>query len=191
MVWTSAPALAPLDGTETILGTSATIRDFWAFAMSDLRTNNVRGYFAEFLVREAVGATHPRVEWDSADVVTPDGVRIEVKSSAYLQVWAQRRPSRIVFSGLRSRVWSPERGYAEETTFNADVYVMAVQTAQDHDTYDPLDAHQWVFWVLPARTLAARGAASLSLTTLEGLTDSVTFDGLAAKVATCAAIERE
>jgi hypothetical protein len=29
--------------------------------MSDLRTNNVRGYFAEFLVAQAVGAEQARV----------------------------------------------------------------------------------------------------------------------------------
>lgn len=64
---------------------------------------------------------------------------------------------------------------------------MAVQTAQRHETYDPLDASQWAFWVLPARTLIHRGTASLSLTTLETLTDRVSFDGLAEAVASARA----
>ena len=41
--------------------------------MSDLKTNNVRGYLAEFMVARAVGAVAPRVEWDSWDVTSPDG----------------------------------------------------------------------------------------------------------------------
>ncbi len=49
--------------------------------MSDLRTNNVRGYLAEFLVAKAVGAHGPRLEWDAYDVLAPDRTRIEVKSS--------------------------------------------------------------------------------------------------------------
>lgn len=61
--------------------------------MSDLRTNNVRGYVAEFLVAQAVGADAARVEWDPWDVAAPDGTRIEVKSSGYLQAWAQTRLS--------------------------------------------------------------------------------------------------
>ena len=52
-----APPAQPLSGDEHFLGLDATVRDFWAFAMSDLRMNNVRGYLAEFLVARAVGAT--------------------------------------------------------------------------------------------------------------------------------------
>jgi hypothetical protein len=81
----------------------ATVREFWAFAMSDLRMNNVRGYLAEFLVAKAVGATGSRVEWDAYDVLTPDGIRVEVKSAGHLQVWAQRRLSRISFGSMKGR----------------------------------------------------------------------------------------
>lgn len=84
------------------------MEDFWRFALSDFRMNNTRGYLAEFLVAKAVGATSGRVEWDAFDVLAPSGARIEVRSSAYLQVWDQRRPSRIVFSGLTGRTRSPK-----------------------------------------------------------------------------------
>lgn len=134
--------------------------------MSDLRMNNVRGYLAEFLVAKAVGAEGPRLEWDAYDVQAPDGTRIEVKSSAYLQVWDQRRPSRIVFSGLRGRTWTPQDGEALEATYNADVHVFAVQTAQRHDDYNPLDVGQWQFYVLPRVAIEATGYRSISLPTL-------------------------
>lgn len=94
--------------------------------MSDLRMNNVRGYLAEFLVARAVGAIGTRVEWDFYDVLAPDGTRIEVKSSAYLQAWSQRTLSAIRFTGLSGRTWDPEHGTADNATFNADVYVFAV-----------------------------------------------------------------
>jgi hypothetical protein len=132
-VWTSAPTLPPLDGSEPFNGVDATVVDFWRFALSDLRMNNTRGYLAEFLVAKAVGATAGRVEWDAFDVLAPSGARIEVKSSAYLQVWDQRPPSRIVFSGLTGRTWSPQGGESSVATYNADVYVFCVQTATTHE----------------------------------------------------------
>jgi len=151
-----------LTGVEPFTGLDARVVDFWRFAMSDLRTNTVRGVLAEFLVREAVGGHEPREEWAAYDVVTPDGITIEVKSSAYLQVWAQTRPSRIVFSGLRGRTWTVN-GHAAEPTYNAQVYVFCVQTADDHEHYDPLDVHQWDFYVLPVAVLIQLGCTSLGL----------------------------
>lgn len=168
-VWTVPPHPFALDGSEPFAGLDAHVVDFWRFAMSDLRMNNVRGYLAEFLVARALGATGPRVEWDAYDVLAPDGTRIEVKASAYVQAWAQRRPSRITFTGLTGRTWTPAGGSSDDQTFNADVYVFAVQTAADHDSYDSLDTEQWQFYVLPRQVLAGRGTRSISLATLESL----------------------
>ena len=159
----SAPRL--LSGDEPFTGLDARVADFWRFAMSDLRTNTVRGVLAEFLVREAVGGHEPREEWAAHNVVTPDGITIEVKSSAYLQAWAQTRPSRIVFSGLRARTLSLNV-YAAEPTYNAQVYVFCVQTADDPAQYDPLDVRQWDFYVLPVAVLIQLGCASLGLATV-------------------------
>lgn len=169
--WLSAPTVARLDGSESFAGIDATVLDFWRFAMSDLRMNNIRGYLAEFLVSRAVGADGVRVEWDAYDVLAPDGTKIEVKSSAYMQVWDQRRPSRIVFGGLVGRTWTPQDGGSPEPTFNADVYVFAVQTATTHDAYDMLVLDQWAFYVVPRQKLEDLGYKSISLPTLEGLTD--------------------
>lgn len=48
-VWFSAPTAAPLDGSEPFRGIDdAQVLDFWRFAMSGVRMNNVRGYFPEF-----------------------------------------------------------------------------------------------------------------------------------------------
>lgn len=158
-----------LTGDEILPGTSASVRDFWAFAMSDLRTNNTRGYLAEFLVQLAVGRKQARVEWDPYDVVTDDGIRIEVKAAAYLQAWIQRAPSKITFSGLSSRTWDPLAGYAKDRTYNADVYAFCVQRALTHEDYNALDVGQWLFYVVPAWRVAMTGQRSLRLSSVSSL----------------------
>ncbi|TFD36626.1 hypothetical protein E3T37_13455 [Cryobacterium sp. TMT2-10] len=90
--WLVPPSAVALIGTEEIVGLDATVSDFWQFAMGDLRMNNARGYLAEFIVGRALGLNHAqRVEWDAYDILFGD-ITIEVKSSAYLQSWDQRKP---------------------------------------------------------------------------------------------------
>lgn len=139
--------------------------DFWRFAMPDLRMNNVRGWFAEFLVWRALGVTDPRrVEWDAFDVQW-EGIRIEVKSTALLQGWDQRALSKLTFSGLSARAWDHEAmARGGERAHNADVYVFAAHLARTHDDYDPLDATQWHFAVLGRGVLERLGVRSLSWT---------------------------
>jgi hypothetical protein len=175
------PPTRLLQGDEPILGSTGTVRDFWAWALSDLRGNTVRPMLAEFLVARALGAaSRPRIEWDAFDVVTPGGIRVEVKSSAYVQAWAQARPSSIRFGGLNGRTWDVTAGYAESATYNADVYVFALVTAREHTSYDPLDLAQWTFWVLPRRVVEATGQRSMALSRVEELAVApVSQDGLA------------
>lgn len=66
--------------------------DFWSWACSDLANNTMRGVLAEYLVATALdAAAGTRTEWDTVDIRTPDKWRVEVKSAAYLQSWAQPR----------------------------------------------------------------------------------------------------
>ncbi len=166
--WGPLPAPCILTGDEPIDGADATLRDFWAWGLSDLRTNTVRSLLAEYLVARAVGAgVRPRVEWDAYDVRTADGLRLEVKAGAYLQAWEQSRLSTVTFTGLRGRTWSPAEGYSAEESYNADGYVFAVLTATEHARYDALDLDQWSFWVLPAGALAATGQHSIRLSVVQ------------------------
>ena len=58
----------------------ARLLDFWKWIASDLVDNATRGILAEFLVSLALGgATRPRGTWDSYDLVTDSGTKIEVK----------------------------------------------------------------------------------------------------------------
>ena len=187
-----APKPTPLSGKEMVAGTDATVVDFWRFALSNLRMNNARGYLAEFLVAKAVGSTGLRIEWDPYDVLAPDGTTIEVKTSAYLQAWDQYKLSTIQFTGLRSRIWSTEGGLTPVPTYNAAVYVFAIQTARTHEEYNPLLASQWRFHVLPKRTVENLGQDSIGLATLEKLAGpSVAYEELSEAINTEARKQHE
>ena len=160
------PTPPRLTGSEPIAGTDATVLDFWKFAMSDLRTNNVRGYVAEFLVAQAVKAETARVEWDPWDVTAPDGTRIEVKSSGYLQAWAQTKLSVPTFRVAPARGWDDATGTRTEPGFHADVYVFCLHTAKSHGHYDPLATNQWVFYVASRTAIESRDSLQMGLTTL-------------------------
>ncbi|MEV4616909.1 hypothetical protein AB0K43_30590 [Kitasatospora sp. NPDC049258] len=187
-VWHTPAAPTPLRGSEAFRGTDAgTVLDFWRYAMPDLRANTTRGLLAEFLVHRAVGAVARNTEWESFDVLTPDGLRVEVKTSAYLQAWGQPRLSEIRFSRLRGRTWTPEQGGAAEQSYNADVYVFALHTALTHADYDPLDIGRWRFHVAARALVEATGQASLGLAAVQRLCGgAVTYQELAARVAACA-----
>ena len=152
--------------------------------------NVTRGVLAEFLVAAAVGDPSPlRHAWDNFDVTTPDGIRVEVKSSAYLQSWRQKAHSQIVFGGLTGREWSAETNeMAEQRTVRADVYVFAFHTLREPEAYDALDLSHWEFRVLSGAQVAALRARSVSLAALEhaGAT-AARFDDLAAVVGAAAA----
>ena len=104
-------------------GTAAGIRllDFWEWSSSDLLSNTLRGRFAEFLVASALGvADRTRIEWDAIDLASLTGIKVEVKSSAYLQSW-KGNPSYISFDIRHRRAWEWERNsYAASPTRSAD-----------------------------------------------------------------------
>lgn len=164
---------------------SPTVGDFWSWAFSDLRSNTTRGVLAEFLVGWALGACREvRAAWDNYDLLTPDGIRVEVKASGYLQSWVQKRPSRISFGRLTGRSWNVETGeFGAERGLRADVYVFAIHTCSEPDRYDPLDLDAWRFLVLPRAEVEKAGSRSISLTTLRRLgAEEVAISGLAEAV---------
>jgi hypothetical protein len=163
--WLVPKPVRPLTGQERFSGDSSSVLDFWRWAFSDLRTNIVRGVLAEYLVARALGDPSPlREAWDNWDVTTATGITVEVKSSAYLQSWNQRKLSSIVFSGLTGREWSAETNeLAADRTLRAQVYVFAVHTCREPDQYDPLKIEDWEFRVMSAAQLAEHGYRSVTL----------------------------
>lgn len=147
----------------------ARIRDFWRWALSDLKDNFNRGLLAEFLVARALGDTRPvRISWDNYDVLTPCGIRVEVKASAYLHGWPTKRHGRLEFARLRARSWDPETDtFSLEPEIRADVFVFAIQTCKDHGEYDVLNLDQWTFRVVPARIIEEHAGKSVGMAFLD------------------------
>jgi hypothetical protein len=92
--------------------------------------NSLRGLLAEYLVRAAVGSqVAVRVEWDAYDLETPAGIKVEVKTSGYLQSWDQKQLSEIAFDIAPKRLLDVLTStYSEVARRHADVYVFAIQT---------------------------------------------------------------
>lgn len=158
--------VVPLSGDEE-LAAGITVRDFWSWGFSDLRLNTVRGMLAQFLVARALGDERVTDEgWGNFDVLTPEGIRVEVKSSGYLQSWRQRRVSSIAFGGLTGRAWSETEGQATERSVRADVFVFAVHTCRDPASYDMLDLSAWEFRVLPGTLVNRLANRSMTWGTL-------------------------
>ena len=164
------PAIIPgkLNGSEEIhYGAEliGQVADFWAWAHSDLIENAERGSFAEYIVHRAVHASsETRVNWDKYDVLSPEGIAIEVKTSGYLQSWAQEKLSSIVFSIKPTFGWdSKTNTYSDNQARQSAVYVFCLLACQDQNLLDPLNLSQWEFYVLPTKALNEKAANQKSV----------------------------
>ena len=148
----------PKDGSEPFIGLNQTLLDYWRWAHSGIASNSERGKLAEFIVKCAVNAATPcRIEWDSVDIVSPDGLRIEVKSSAYLQTWKTNTFSHISFDIAPKKSWiSDTNTYYDEKGRHSDVYVFCLFACKDPIIANPLDMAQWEFYVLRTKVLNER-----------------------------------
>jgi hypothetical protein len=169
-----------------------TLSDFWGWSTSDLVDNTARGGLAEFIVASGLGISTEDVRdaWASWDLTTPDNVKVEVKSAAYLQSWWQKGLSKISFLTPKTLAWDPDTGtFATLAQRQAGVYVFALLKHTEKKTLNPLDLDQWEFYVLPTEVLnqRTRSQHSITLNTLQGLVAKglalqVAFDELAMAV---------
>ncbi len=157
--------------------------DFWKWSASDLVSNATRGILAEFIVATAtnINLDIPRDEWAAYDLITPDNIKIEVKSSAFIQSWHQEKLSQISFSIKPSLYWDSKTNRHSETKSRyADVYVMCLLFTTDQKIINPLDLDQWKFYVLSVQEVNEykRSQSSITLKSLEELTKPVFYDQL-------------
>lgn len=151
--------MAKLTGNEPIhrggKQTGLRVLDFWRWTSSDLLGNAVRGRLAEYLVAVDLGiADGVREEWVAYDLDAPGGIKVEVKSSAYVQTWHQDRPSNISFQISPTYGWDPNTGQSgDRRKRHADVYVFALLGEEDETEIDPSDVDNWRFYVLATRVL--------------------------------------
>jgi len=92
----------------------------------------------------------PREEWDTYDLQTKNGLKIEIKSSSYLQSWEQKELSKIIF-GIK-----PTGESQSKTTLRSrksDIYIFCVLAHKEKNSVDPLNLSQWDFYILETKTL--------------------------------------
>jgi len=157
--------------------------DFWRWCVSDLMSNATRGIFAEFIVATAakINLNEVRDEWGAFDLITSDEIKIEVKSSAYLQTWVQKALSKISFITKPTFVIDiATNKQSEEKTRSADVYVFCLLHHEDKRTVQPLNLDHWEFYVLATEQLNnyTNSQHSITLNSLKKLTDSVDYENL-------------
>lgn len=166
---------------------------FWQWSASDLVSNATRGVLAEYIVARALGlqAEGVRDEWAAYDLRTIDGIKVEVKSAAFVQSWHQSRLSSILFHVPKTQAWDPATNMlSEERKRQADVYVFALLAHQDKLSIDPLEVGQWQFYVLPTSVLDARQRSQhwITLSSLQRLRAPVGYEELADAVSRAAVV---
>ncbi|HOO06580.1 MAG TPA: hypothetical protein PLH83_08840 [Ruminococcus sp.] len=164
------PAIPPrqLDENSPIVGCDgeqlSTLTEYWKWAHSDLLGNTERGIFAEYLVRIALNITSNRLSWDKYDLLYKERIRIEVKSSAYIQTWGQKELSSISFSISPSLGWDVNSNSYEDTRKRqSDIYVFCLLDCKDQSVVQPTDTSQWVFYVLSTKVLDEQKPTSKSI----------------------------
>lgn len=144
---------------DTDLGSS--MLDFWSWAYSDIIRNINRGAFAEFIVHEAMNSqcaipprTDFRISMDAYDLLSPDGIRVEVKSSAYIQALEDDHIARLSFRIAPAKALDSSGSYSDASIYarHSDVYVFCVWTAKSCDQ-NILDISLWDFYVISTKTL--------------------------------------
>ena len=178
-----------LDGAETFKNAEGSplaatdILDYWSWAYSDIVGNTNRGAFAEFIVARAIGSEPlVRTDWAAYDLDTPSGIKVEVKSSAYLQSWHQATASTPTFSIKKAREWFPETNeLSEERLRYSDVYVFCLLAYKgDKRLLDPLDLSQWVFYVVKTSEIDRifGDRSSISINRVKDLSQAYSVDRL-------------
>ena len=163
--------------------------DFWRWSVSDILSNATRGIFAEFVVATAakINLNEVRDEWGAFDLITSEGIKIEVKSSAYLQTWFQKALSKISFSTKPAFVIDIETNQKSEVKIrSADIYVFCLLHHENKQTVEPLNLDHWEFYVLATEQLNnyARSQHSITLNSLKKLTNSVDYENLENEIKT-------
>ena len=142
------------DSPATINNKQSAVSDFWQWAYSDLYQNVTRGMVGQYIVAWALGVDHvPDDTWGSFDLTSPEGKKIEVKTTSYLQTWEQKNEPKPKFRIKKTHLYSKDTGYSKEKDFQADIYVLCYFFEEDKEKADITNLNQWKFWVLTKKTI--------------------------------------
>ncbi len=163
-----------------------TILDYWSWAFSNLMGNTERGVFAEFLVATALEiANTPRQNWLPYDLLYKNEIRIEIKSSAYIQSWEQEKLSDIRFGIKKTRSWDPNTNKLNDILQrDSDLYVFCLYTEKEKARANMLDLDKWEFYVLPTKTINVKlnEQQTIGLKILKNLSEPVSFYKIKEKI---------
>jgi hypothetical protein len=157
--------------------------DFPSWAVGNLVDNRNRGIFAEWLVGQALGVINPgevRKEWDAVDL-RYRGIGVEIKASGLSQTWNPANTSTPRFDIHKQLQWwdadTDTWGLYDPPQRTADVYVFCLHEAVPATNENVADPSQWRFWIVPTSVLNREldSQKSVGVTTLNGLSESVTF----------------
>jgi hypothetical protein len=126
-----------------------------------------------------------REGWSAFDLETPAGIKLEIKTSAYLQSWFQNSLSKVSFSIRPAKHWdSSTNKLTGEPGRHADVYVFCLLHHVHKQTVDPLNLDQWEFYVVSTKELNSytRSKNTISLKSLKKLVNSVSYDSLDSEI---------
>jgi hypothetical protein len=180
MVYVEGNNYRRLDARKELPLTGRTVGEFWAWAYSDVLTNISRAVLAEWIVGTALDATDGiRPAWEYYDLKY-HGARIEVKSSAYLQNWKQKKLTRPNFDIALRGAWLTDSDYEEERERRADVYVFALYAEKDREKADPLNVAAWEFYVMATDLLNLYFGSqkSVALSRIQDVTKPVSYGDL-------------
>jgi hypothetical protein len=163
-------------------------QEFWRYAYSNFLDNRNRAALGEFIVAKAVGVSHsPESSWESFDILSPEGIKIEVKTVGYIQSWKQRGLSVPSFDIKQKSGWS---GVTNEfdgiITRQADVYVFCLHHEKDPGTCNPLLSDGWCFYVVSTNDIDQKigPQKSVRISTIEDILGcrTVSYDELRSKI---------
>jgi len=141
------------------------ILSFWQWSSSELLGNALRGVLAEFIVASAIESLNNlREEWDAYDLLSEKGLKIEIKSSSYLQSWEQAKLSKIIFGIQPTVAWDNLMGHHHESKRQADIYIFCVLAHKEKISVNPLDLTQWDFYILDTAILNKKNPKQKTIT---------------------------
>jgi hypothetical protein len=159
---------------------AGTVLDFWQWAFSDLCDDDIKGWFAEWLVGKLLKIPMTRrISWADSDLIigTPEkNLGIEVKSTAYYQSWKLvneygesvipkplKNDARqtLRFSGLMAKTAIKPAVASDKRVHKSDLYVFALEKHMDYETWDALDITQWEFFLATKEQLSDKPSVTI------------------------------
>jgi hypothetical protein len=165
---------------------NASFLEFWQWAFRNL-SDDFKGLFAEWLVLKLLDIPGVRrTSWTNSNIVTPDGLKIDVKASSYWESWklldepgvprlspAGALSSQIGFAGVKAHsvfLVKEARVVSDRSAphdLKSDIYVFAFQHEKNIERWNAMDLSQWEFYVLLAGRVRTINADSISIETLK------------------------